>query len=226
MTRLRLLVVDAHALFRRGLRHLFADPQVALEIELVAEAHSLTEALHRLERAPADVAVVDGRLPDGSGIDFVRTAARRWPDLHVIVLGSERDTLAVSTVFAAGAAGYLLKSVTETDLLQALRTVRDGGLAIDPSLTSLMVNWVTRQRDAGGDPALLTERQERILHLIGQGLSNRDIAGRLGIAEKTVKNHVTQLLQRLGLSSRTEAALYVTRTDTSPGPGLGTLAAH
>ena len=213
--RVRVFVVDAHPLFRRGLRELFAAASrtTPAAVDLAGEAATVAAAAQLLELVRADVLVIGDALPDGAGVDVVRAARQRQTAARSILLGSAAGRAAVSEALDAGAAGYLLRTVGERDLLEAVRTVAAGRFALDPALAPAMVGWVTGRADPGGWHApltapSLTDRQQRILGLIGQGLSNRQIGARLGIAEKTVKNHVTELLRRLGLSSRTEAALF------------------
>jgi DNA-binding NarL/FixJ family response regulator len=206
--RVRVFLVDDHEVVRRGLRDLLvAEP----DLVVVGEAGTAADGIAGIFATRPDVAVLDGRLPDGSGVDVCRAVRAGLPDTRALVLTSYDNDEALFDAIAAGASGYLLKEVSGTDLVDAVRRVAAGQSLLDPALTAKVL-----ARMRGGDEitdqlARLTEAEMRILTLVGEGLSNRQIAERLGLAEKTVKNHVSRLLGKLGLERRTQAAVLVTK---------------
>jgi two-component system, NarL family, response regulator DevR len=205
-TPIRVLVVDDHELVRRGLAELLgqeADLLVCGEAATAADALSVCSAL-----AP-DVVVLDVRLPDGDGVSVCRELRTSAPGTACLMLTSYDDDDAMMAAIDAGAAGFLLKQVTGQDIVAAIRTVAAGGSTLSPRATSLVLD---RLRGSRSDQAAgLTERERRVLEFIGQGCSNREIADQMGLAEKTVKNHVSSLLRKLGLRRRTQAAVLVER---------------
>ena len=184
---IRVFLLDDHEVVRRGLRDLL---EVEGEFEVVGEASTAAEALARVPAARPQVAVLDVRLPDGNGIAVCRELRSRMPELACLMLTSFADDEALFDAILAGASGYLLKEVGGTDLVGAVRTVAAGGSLLDPKLTAVVM---TRLRSgAPKDPlAALTAQERRILDLIGEGLTNRQIGERLFLAEKTVKNYVS-----------------------------------
>jgi DNA-binding NarL/FixJ family response regulator len=207
----RVLLVDDHEVVRRGLRDLLGDEP---DIEVVAEAGSVAEALVRAADSHPDVAVVDVRLPDGDGVSLCRDLRDLPRPPHCLVLTAFDDEAALLGAIMAGASGYLLKQVRGQDLVTAVREVAAGRSLLDPLTTARVLDRLRRpaQQD---ELSRLTEQERRVLELIGEGLSNRQIAERLFLAEKTVKNYVTAVLAKLGMERRTQAAAWVARRGTT-----------
>jgi two-component system, NarL family, response regulator DevR len=202
---IRVFLLDDHEIVRRGLTDLL---EAEAGITVVGEAGTAAEALHRIPAARPDVAVLDARLPDGSGIDVCRDIRSSMPQVRCLILTSYDDNDAVFAAVMAGAAGYLLKQIRGTNLVDAIRQVAEGKSLLDPAVTERLLN---RLRDgAPQEPRLasLTNREREILALIADGLTNRQIGERLFLAEKTVKNYVSGLLAKLGMQRRTQAAVY------------------
>ncbi|MFD1151170.1 response regulator [Saccharothrix hoggarensis] len=203
----RVLLVDDHEVVRRGLRELLEDED---DISVVAEAGGVGEALARAGAARPDVAVVDVRLPDGGGVELCRRL-RALPDgPRCLVLTAFDDEEALVGAIMAGASGYLLKQVRGQDLVTAVREVAAGRSLLDPQTTARVLDRMRRPAEVDVLDAL-TEQERRVLDLIGEGLTNRQIAERLFLAEKTVKNYVTAVLAKLGMERRTQAAAWVAR---------------
>ncbi|MBC6446809.1 response regulator [Actinokineospora xionganensis] len=201
---IRVLLVDDHEVVRRGLRDLINSED---GIEVVAEAGSVAEALVRAGATTPDVAVVDVRLPDGDGVELCRSLRAMEPAPHCLVLTAFDDERALVEAIMAGAAGYLLKQVRGQDLVTAIREVAAGRSLLDPVTTAHVLDHMRRPDDLAG----LTDREREVLTLVGEGLSNRQIAERLFLAEKTVKNYVTSVLAKLGMQRRTQAVAWVAR---------------
>ncbi|MRJ75632.1 response regulator [Aeromicrobium sp. SMF47] len=208
---IRLFLLDDHEVVRRGLRDLFEQED---DIEVVGESGLAVDAADRIPAIKPDVAVLDARLPDGSGIDVCRDVRSADPEIAVIILTSYDDDDALFAAIMAGAAGYVLKQVRGTDLVDAVRRVASGQSLLDPAVTQRVLTRIREGRPAEDPLATLTRQERRILTLIGEGLTNRQIAAEMFLAEKTVKNYVTQLLSKLGLERRTQAAVLVTRQRT------------
>ncbi|GGM76086.1 DNA-binding response regulator [Longimycelium tulufanense] len=208
--RVRVLLVDDHEVVRRGLRDLLAAED---DIEVVAEAGSAREALAQAGAHRPDVAVVDVRLPDGDGVALCRQLRDLDRPPHCLVLTAFDDEQALVGAILAGAAGYLLKQVRGQDLVTAVREVAAGRSLLDPVTTGRVLERMRREAAGGPDDELaaLTDQERRVLELIGEGLTNRQIAARLFLAEKTVKNYVTSVLAKLGMERRTQAAAWVAR---------------
>ena len=203
--RIRVFLLDDHELVRRGVRELLEGEG---DVEVVGEAGSAAEALARVPAARPHVAVLDVRLPDGDGVEVCRELRSRFPDLACLMLTSFSDDEALLRAVMAGAAGYVLKDIRGGDLLGAVRTVAAGGSLLDARSTAHVLARLRDGRTA--DPLdVLTEQERRILELIGEGLTNRQIGERLYLAEKTVKNHVSSVLAKLGLQRRTQAAVLI-----------------
>ena len=199
-------LVDDHEVVRRGVRELL---EAAGDLEVVGEAASVAEALARIPATRPQVAVLDVRLPDGSGVELCRDLHDALPDVACLMLTSFADDQALLDAVLAGASGYLLKDVRGTDLVDGIRTVAGGGSLLDAHATSLVLARL--RAPVAPDPlADLSEQERKILALIGEGLSNREIAERLFLAEKTVKNYVSNVLAKLGLQRRTQAAVLAT----------------
>jgi DNA-binding NarL/FixJ family response regulator len=202
-------LLDDHEVVRRGVHELLS---VEADIEVVGEAATAADALVRIPATRPDVALLDVRLPDGSGVEVCREVRSAHPSVRCLMLTSYSDDEALFDAIMAGAAGYVLKDIRGTDLLSAVREVASGKSLLDPVATARVLE---RLRDGGntGDERLagLTEQERKILNLIGEGLTNRQIGQQLHLAEKTVKNYVSSLLAKLGMERRTQAAAYVAR---------------
>ncbi len=199
-------LVDDHEIVRRGLRELLEGAGLVV----VGEAGSAAEAIRRMPALHPDVVLLDMQLQDGTGVEVCREIRSSLPDTAVLVLTSYDDDEALFASILAGAAGYLLKQVRGPDLVDAVRRVAAGQSLLSPEVTTRVLERL-RQPPTAQDPALasLTEQERRVLDLVAQGLTNRQAGTRLGLAEKTVKNHVSSVLAKLGVGSRTQAALYV-----------------
>lgn len=205
-----MLLVDDHEVVRRGLRDLLDAEQ---DVSIVAEAGGVNEALVLARANQPDVAVVDMRLPDGDGLDLCRDLRALARPPHCLVLTAFDDEQALVGAINAGASGYLLKQVRGQDLINAVREVAAGRSLLDPVTTKRVLDRLRSgsQRDEPDELAELTEQERRVLELIGEGMSNRQIAERLFLAEKTVKNYVTSVLAKLGMERRTQAAAWYAR---------------
>ena len=205
---LRLLVVDDHEVVRQGLVALL-DRRAGFEV--VAQAGTVAEAIAAAARFQPDVVVMDVRLPDGSGIEACREIRAARPETRVVMLTSYPDEEAVLSAIIAGASGYLLKQVRGTDLVDSVRRVASGQSMLDPAMTALVLERIRRCPEEHDELHALTPQQKRILDLVGEGLTNREIARRMLLSEKTVKNYVSSMLAKLGFTSRTQAAVFAAR---------------
>jgi two-component system, NarL family, response regulator DevR len=205
---IRVHVVDDHEVVRRGLIDLL---QQAGDIVVVGESGSAQEAIRRIPALKPDVAILDGRLPDGSGIDVCREVRSRYPEIKALILTSYDDENALFSAIMAGAAGYLLKQVGGNDLVETVRRVAAGESTLDPALTQQVFERI--RVGPVEDPALapLTPQEKRILGFIGAGMTNRQIAEEMFLAEKTIKNYVSAILAKLGLDRRTQAAVFAVK---------------
>lgn len=203
---IEVLLVDDHEVVRRGLRDLLSDEP---DIEVVAEAGSADEALAVAMHVEPDVAVVDVRLGDGDGVALCRELRSKPNPPQCLVLTAFDDEEAMVGAIMAGAAGYLLKQVRGQDVVNAVREVAAGRSLLDPLTTARVLDKLRHPQEDEFEQ--LTERERSVLELIGDGLSNREIAERLFLAEKTVKNYVTSVLAKLGMQRRTQAAAWVAR---------------
>jgi len=205
---IRVFLMDDHEVVRRGVRDVLeAEP----DITVVGEAGTAQAALARIPALAPDVAVLDVRLPDGDGVSVCRDIRSALPDVACLMLTSFGDDEALFDAIMAGAAGYVLKQIRGTDLVGAVRTVARGESLLDPGAAA---GVMARMRDkaARADPlAGLTQQERRILGLIGDGLTNRQIGAQMFLAEKTVKNYVSALFAKLGIERRTQAAAYAAR---------------
>jgi DNA-binding NarL/FixJ family response regulator len=201
-------LLDDHEIVRRGLRELLESDGT---ISVVGESGSAREATRRIPALRPDVAILDGRLPDGTGMDVCRDVRSLDPSIACLILTSYDDDEALVAAIMAGAAGYVLKQIRGNELVAAVHRVAQGQSLMDPQLTQRVVQRIRQQPD--DDPALagLTDQERRILLLIAEGLTNRQIAERLFLAEKTVKNYVSSLLAKLGMERRTQAAVFASR---------------
>ncbi|GAA1156299.1 response regulator transcription factor [Streptomyces hebeiensis] len=215
---IRVFLLDDHEIVRRGVRDLLdAEP----DIEVVGEAGTMDQALARGPAVGPDVALLDVRLPDGDGITVCRKLRSLMPGLACLVLTSFDDDDALLDAIMAGAAGYVLKDLKGSDLVAAVRTVASGRSILDPATTTRLMSSLRGEENAGGEPGSLLElspREHEILGLIGEGLTNREIGGRLYLSEKTVKNHISRLLAKLGVERRVQAAVLATQA-AGPEPG-------
>jgi DNA-binding NarL/FixJ family response regulator len=210
MSTLRVFLVDDHEVVRRGVRDML---EAEGDIEVVGEASTADEATRGIAALRPDVAILDARLPDGSGIDVCRAVRSQDPTIRALILTSYDDDEALFAAIMAGAAGYVLKQVRGNDLVVTVRHVAAGQSTLDPGVTETVLERLRSGPPSDPAVARLTGQERRILTLIGEGLTNRQIAQQLGLAEKTVKNYVSSLLAKLGLGSRTQAALFATRPD-------------
>jgi two-component system response regulator DevR len=202
---IRVFLLDDHEIVRRGIANLLTSEP---DIEIVGEAGTAAEALARIPAARPDIAVLDARLPDGSGIDVCRDIRSGHPQIRCLILTSYDDNDAVFAAVMAGASGYLLKEVRGASLVDAIRQVAAGRSLLDPSVTERLLDKLRQPAEVDQRLAALTEREREILDLIADGLTNRQIGERLFLAEKTVKNYVSGLLAKLGMQRRTQAAVY------------------
>jgi two-component system response regulator DevR len=200
----RVFLVDDHEVVRRGVSDLL---QAEPDITVVGEAGSVREAMARVPAAQPDVAVLDVRLPDGDGVTLCRDLRQDNPGLACLMLTSFGDDDAMLNAVIAGAAGYVLKDVRGNDLVSAIRTVAAGGSLLDPHAVSVLLDRIRTPK--AQDPLdVLSDQERRTFALVGEGLSNREIADRMSLAEKTVKNYVSSVLSKLGMQRRTQAALF------------------
>ena len=204
---IRVFLLDDHEVVRRGLRELL---EAEDDIEVVGEAGTAEEALGRIPPTKPDVAVLDVRLPDGDGVEVCRSIRSAHPEIACLMLTSFADDEALMSAILAGAAGYVLKQVRGSDLVDGVRRVGRGESLLDPSVTRRLFDRL-RNQPADDELSGLTDQERRILELISEGLTNRQIGERMFLAEKTVKNYVSNLLAKLGMSRRTEAAVYAAR---------------
>ncbi len=206
---IKIFLLDDHEIVRRGLRELFEGQE---DLEVVGEASNAEEAMARVPPTRPDVAVLDVRLPDGSGIEVCRDLRAAMPELKCLMLTSFADDDALFSAVLAGASGYLLKQIRGTELVTAVRHVAEGQSLIDPALTAGVMERLRGNQPEDERMAKLSPQERRILDLIAEGKTNRQIGAEMFLAEKTVKNYVSNLLQKMGFSRRTEAAVYATRS--------------
>jgi DNA-binding NarL/FixJ family response regulator len=211
----RVFLLDDHEVVRRGLRDLL---EVDGDLEVVGEAGTAAEALSRIPPTKPDVAVLDVRLPDGNGVEVCREVRSRHPEIRCLILTSFSDDEALFQSIMAGASGYLLKEIAGTDLVDAVRRVAAGQSLLDPAVTARVLDRLRDGPETDAGLARLTAQERKILDLIADGLTNREIAEQVHLAEKTVKNYVSNLLTKLGMQRRTQAAVYAARLrDGAPG---------
>jgi DNA-binding NarL/FixJ family response regulator len=206
----RVFLLDDHEVVRRGVREML---EAEDDMEVVGEAGTAEEAYGRIPATNPHVAVLDMRLPDGDGIDVCREIRSKHPDIACIMLTSFSDDEALFNSIMAGAAGFVLKQIRGTDLVQAIRTVGRGESLLDPGVTKRVLERLRKSKFDDKDPKLsrLSPQEERILDMVGEGLTNREIAERINLSDKTVKNSVSTILQKLEVARRAEAASYVAR---------------
>jgi DNA-binding NarL/FixJ family response regulator len=205
---IRVFLLDDHEVVRHGLRDLLEHDG---DIEVVGESGSAIEAANRIPALRPHVAVLDARLPDGNGIDVCRQVRSVDPNIQALILTSFDDDEALFAAIMAGAAGYVLKQIRGTDLVDAVRRVAEGQSLLDPAITQRVLERIRHGPEQPDELRTLTEQERRILGLIAEGLTNREIAARMYLAEKTVKNYVSSLLAKLGLERRTQAAVLAAK---------------
>lgn len=205
---MRILIVDDHEIVRKGLVTLLSGED---GLEVVGEAGTVETAIRRVGYDRPEVVIMDVRLPDGTGIEACREIRARWPDVRVLMLTSFADEEALFASIMAGASGYVLKRVDARQLIESIRRVGAGESLLDPTMTEHVFRRI--RGDEPTDPlvARLSPQERKILDLISEGLTNKEIAEELFLAEKTVKNYVSNLLNKLGMTRRTEAAAYSAR---------------
>jgi two-component system response regulator DevR len=206
----RVFLLDDHEIVRRGLKELLESEE---DLVVVGEAGTAAEALERIPATAPDVAVLDVRLPDGDGVEVCREIRSAHPEINCLMLTSYADDEALFSAILAGAAGYVLKQVRGTDLIDAIRRVAQGQSLLDPGVTARVLERLRSPQAPDEHLASLSEQERRILDLIAEGLTNRQIGERMYLAEKTVKNYVSNVLMKLGMSRRSEAAAYAARLD-------------
>ena len=200
-------LLDDHEVVRRGLRDLLAEEP---DISVVGEAGTAESALARMPALRPRVALLDVRLPDGDGVSVCREIHSTLPGTVCLMLTSYGDDQALFGAIMAGAAGYVLKQSAGSDLVSAVRTVASGGSMLDSGMTQRVIARM-REQPATDPLSALSDQEKRVLELIAEGLTNREIAGRMFLAEKTVKNYVSSLLTKLGMQRRTQAAAFAAR---------------
>lgn len=203
-----MFLLDDHDIVRRGVSALLESEG---DVEVVGEASNVTDAARLIPELLPDVAVLDARLPDGSGIDLCATLRNTAPTVRSLILTSYDEEEAIVSAIRAGAAGYVLKEVQGNSLLSSVRTVASGQSLIDPAMARRVIAWIEQTTQGPEELAGLSDQQLRILELLAEGCTNREIGLRLYLAEKTVKNHVTRILATLGVQRRTQAALLASR---------------
>jgi two-component system response regulator DevR len=204
----RVFVVDDHELVRRGLIELIDTEE---DLSVVGQAGDVQEALLTLASITADVAVLDVRLPDGSGIELCREIRSLYPNVKVLMLTSFLDDEAILGAVLGGASGYVIKDIKNLDLLEAIRKVAAGETLLDIALVSNVTSRLRKVASPASEIYELTDQEQRVLEHIGRGLTNRQIAESMCLAEKTIKNYVSSLLGKLGLERRTQAAALAAR---------------
>ena len=200
----RVFLVDDHEIVRQGVASLLT---AAGGIEVVGEAGTVEQARSRIAATRPDVALLDVRLPDGSGIDLCRDILSRYPDMRCLILTAYDDDEALAAAVVAGASGYVLKNVRGSGLVDAVRAVAAGGSLIRPALARQVVSALQARVPVNSPLAVLNERERSVVALIAEGLTNRQIGLELSLAEKTVKNYVSSVLSKLGLQRRTQAVV-------------------
>ncbi len=205
---IKVFLLDDHEIVRRGLRELISADE---EIEVVGETGKAAEALRIVADTRPDVAVLDVRLQDGNGIEVCRDIRSQYPDTACLILTSFSDDHALVDAAVAGAAGYCLKQIRGNELISSIRKVAAGGVLLDAATVRMGMSRLRASEE--GKIATLTDQERRIFDLIGEGYSNRQIADEMFLAEKTVKNYVSNLLAKLDMNRRTEVAAYAARID-------------
>lgn len=214
----KVFLVDDHEVVRRGLIDLLgADP----DLDVVGEAGSVAEAMARIPAASPDVAVLDVRLPDGNGIELCRDLLSRMPELRCLILTSYTSDEAMLDAILAGASGYVVKDIKGMELARAVKEVGAGRSLLDNRAAAALMAKLRGSAEKSDPLSGLTDRERTLLSLLSEGLTNKQIADRMFLAEKTVKNYVSRLLAKLGMERRTQAAVYATELKRSRPPGDG-----
>jgi len=211
---IRIFLLDDHEIVRRGLAELL---NLELDMQVVGEASSAAEALHRIPAARPNVAVLDVRLPDGNGVEVCREIRSLMPEVRCLMLTSYADDEAHFNAVMAGASGYVLKDIRGNDLLSAVRQVAAGKSLLDPVATQRVLDRLRTAEQVDDRLKGLSDQERRILELIGEGMTNRQIGQTMHLAEKTIKNYVSSLLAKLGMERRTQAAAFVARMSVPDG---------
>ena len=212
---IRVFLLDDHEVVRRGVRELL---EAEADITVVGEADNAETAIARIPATRPDIALLDVRLPDGDGVDVCREIRSRDPAIACIMLTSFSDDEALFQAILAGASGYLLKQIRGTDIVDAVRRVAGGQSLLDPAVTNRVLERLRNPPEEDERLARLTPQERRILMLIADGLTNRQIANEVHLAEKTVKNYVSNLLAKLGMERRTQAAVFASRLEPPKDP--------
>jgi two-component system, NarL family, response regulator DevR len=205
---IRVFLLDDHEVVRAGVRDML---QRDGDIEVIGESGSAVEATHRIPALRPDVAVLDARLPDGNGIDVCRDIRSVDPSIKGLILTSYEDDEALFAAIMAGASGYVLKQIRGTDLVDGVRRVAAGQSMLDPAVTARVLERIRKGVEEPQELKSLTDQERRILVHVAEGLTNREIAAKMFLAEKTVKNYVTSILTKLGLERRTQAAVLASK---------------
>lgn len=213
----RVFLLDDHEIVRRGVKEFL---EAEGDLEVVGEAGSAAEALARIPPTRPDVAVLDVRLPDGDGVQVCREIRSAHPEIQCLMLTSFVDDEALFQAIMAGASGYVLKQIKGGDVVEAVRSVAAGRSLLDPSVTARVVERLRKGSEEDELLARLSPQERNILRLIADGLTNRQIAEQVHLAEKTVKNYVSNLLAKLGMERRTQAAVYAARLGARQGRTL------
>ncbi len=210
----RVFLLDDHDIVRRGLAHVFETQD---DIDVVGEAGTAEEGLSRIPPTRPDVALLDVRLPDGDGVQVCREVRSRYPEVHCLMLTSFADDEALFDAIMAGASGFVLKQVKSEEIIDAVRRVARGESLLDPAVTGRVLDRLRKGPQQDERLANLSPQERNILELIADGLTNRQIGERIHLAEKTVKNYVSNLLTKLGMERRTQAAVYAARLSEHRG---------
>ncbi len=209
-----MFLLDDHDIVRRGLTHLF---EIQGDIEVVGEAGTAEEALSRIPPTRPEVALLDVRLPDGDGVEVCREIRSRHPEIQCLMLTSFADDEALFDAIMAGASGFILKQIKSEEIVEAVRFVAKGQSMLDPAVTGRVLERLRKGPKEDELLAQLSPQERNILNLIADGLTNRQIAEQIHLAEKTVKNYVSNLLSKLGMERRTQAAVYAARLTEQRG---------
>ncbi len=205
MTALKILLVDDHEVVRKGLRYVLDDLE---DFDLIGEGASAQEAIRLAGELHPDVIILDIRMPGGSGLEACKKIREDWPEIDVIMLTSYADDESIAEAIAAGAVGYILKDGSTDELVRALTAVKRGEAALDPSITRKVLSMMQNRTVKTTPFANLSERELDVLNLIAQGKTNADIAKDLFLSEKTIRNYISNIFMKLGVTNRVEAALF------------------
>lgn len=206
--RIRVFLLDDHEVVRSGVRNILS---AEADIEVIGEAGTMASALAQVPELRPDVAVLDVRLPDGDGVSVCREIRSTLPGTACLMLTSYGDDQALLGAIMAGAAGYVLKQTCGSDLVSAVRTVADGRSTLDPAAAQLVMERLLERMDDVDPLGALSDQEGHVLGLVAEGLTNRQIAGRMSITEETAKDYVSTVLTKLGMQQRAQATAYGTR---------------